>query len=376
MNLAKMSSAKLRIILKRRFFESGPVELVFSRFAQQLGTDKVLVEEELSEADIHEINLSPGVLTRHDIDPKLAEKIKVPILAQHESPLKYTEHVANKKFIYLTDSAYFCLFPRAEPLPQTINSNFRGATTKHYDILFIGNSRNFSGIADTPRVLLAKSQINNFGSIFDIIHSSYARLMMGLVKHLWPRVYYEFAGDLLNDIRAQRRKVILKKLHTLIETGRKVVLVGDQKILNAIPSAKNLHKFENLPWHDIEQLMLESRMTICTTPCHQSTLNERYISAFQNDTIPLYEPYPQYTNISKAADDWFMFDYSKCDLAVKAENILKNYQEARFAYLELRKNIFNRYQEGRLALKYKQILDRHTIDQRNPQNPNSNLRLH
>lgn len=307
-----------------------------TRLRASLFNSDLYIEEDLTYKDIVEANRCDAVFARHEIKSNLLALLKVPIFLQHESPLK---HYASLKdgVTYMTDEAYVDYYPKAKAMPQLVLDEHFPVTSYEFDVIFIGRARVRRGFFSKLLGVLIKSEINNFGSVFDVVSSGRSAWFFAVLKVILPsRLYLKILWHCTNVIRGLRRGYIVNELRTMSQSGIRVAVVGDAAIHDQLKEYPNIHLFGVSKWSSVKSLISRSIFTVATTPLHLSIMDCRYFEALQCGSIPLVEPYPQYARLSKSDPDFFVFNYKERPLSEVMKRMLSNLTNARKTYRKIR----------------------------------------
>ncbi len=312
--------------------------------------------EDLENTSIEELNNCDLIYARQDLNKKIINRLKVPIVIYHEKLFlenhigftrkKYSlDHLLNKKNIFfLTDKIYenknkkiFSCSYLFKPNKKLRNFDNK---KKDIDILYISGHSKF-----TQNKLIKNFinlNINNFGNILQNSSEFYLKNKNFFLRK-FQKLFYNsnhsfkyFFNNSLNSLRYLRKQKILKELLYLSKNYRVVYFGDNSNDLVKLPCSGFLES------NKILETFQRSKVVICTTPCHNSFINERVQLALDCLAIPILEKYPQ--NIELNVPKQFFYDYENLALSKIIPPILKNYNDTYLEYMQFIKNInFEKY---------------------------------
>jgi len=352
---------KIAFIIKKRFAGNSSPEVFFRNQSIVVNTNLILyVEEELTIDDLATINDTSCVFARHDIDADTLSKIRVPVFIQHEMPYMYIDQF-KEDVTYLTDKSYLALFPEAKVMPQYLDTA-ETISDKEFDLVFIGTNKRIFDYTWIFRFFIARWGRNFFGTLDEVVSGTRFSWFTKCFRFFASRKsFYKFLWLLNWEIRAERRKEIIRQLKNLSSKGVKIAVVSDNVIKQELES-EEIALFDRMSWAEVEDLIKRTKITICTTPLHRSILNERFISAIKFDSIPLFEPYPQYLNICSESSEKFVFDYSGNALDDKVDEILGSFDDYREYYRAFREAALRSYSPENYNLAWSKYVDDAKVD--------------
>ena len=347
---------KIAFIIKEKFLHGAIIDLVNKLISISAG--KLYIEENISNQDIELINSNfDAVYTRHSLEPSIQRKINIIIFSQHECPLNVLDKLSDK-YIYLTDLSYKPLFPIAE---EHIHSPIHLETLakyKKYDVVLIGTQRLTYRLKLTPQFIIANLNINNFNSMLSIMPDSRFLSFLDKLNILDRTKIYRFYWQVNQAIRNLRRQRIIGELANLADHGKKIAVIGN--IGYSIKNSRIYFLGEHLEWEDIRKIIRESRIIICTTPMHQSILNERFTTAIEENSIALCEPYPQYLSLLTNFREKYCFDYKKGSLFSKVTAIINDWDEELIQYQNVRKEVSQELSDLKIQEKFRRLIEKYS----------------
>jgi len=308
--------------------------------------------DKIDKDSLSQINKSDFILVRQFIPEDILKNIHVPIIVFNErlylpnyeksfsSHYRFSiKHMLKKKnLIFLTDKiyenhkkkifSYNGLWIDCFPLNSKKN-------IKDIDLLFLSGHNNHSKSFKVKN--FSEININNFDNIILAMEKYYSKNLSFREKLLKLKFYKnEFSFDYfynssLNNLRFIRKQKNLHSINTL-NKNYKIRYYGDNSNDEVFIKNHGLLEYENF-----DNIFDRSKIIICTSPCHMSIINERFIIALEHNIIPLVEPYPQYKKLNLPEE--FFFDYKNENLSTKVDNILKNYSKYFEVYLDFKKNL-------------------------------------
>lgn len=310
-----------------------------------------------------------AVFVRHSLAQKFIDQIKIPIFAQHEMPFRYIGQF-NPRFTYLSDKSYLRYFPKGEEKINLIRKS-KGVGEKKYDLLFVGTF----GLRSRPKTKLAasfqkndeaKNYINNFRSLMEIFTEHYAssRKYKIRLKTMSREKQGLTNWSFQHQIREERRSYLVDELEKLVSQGVRICIVTNANGVDYL-SANLKEKadikinvsFEN----ELPQVVSQSKYVVVSTPFHQSILNERFVLALENGSIPIVEPFPQYMQLSSVTSNDLLFDYDHKSLSSVFNGFQKlSDEEYMRKYQVLYNEVLSLYSESEFSKKLAIIIARNS----------------
>lgn len=326
----------------------------------------IYYERKLPNDFIERINLYDAVYTRHSFPANIIDKIKVPILAQHEFPF-HQMSMLNSKLIYLTDKSYIKYFPKAKQIKQFAKYSYgKKLEDRKYDVLFMGrcikNKNEYrlnSYKTNIIQFLLYKfysvylsKKINNLLTSEQLINQLNG---IGICKIFFKDVF-KFYWHLIHSIRNRRREIIITQLLKLADDGYKVCLVIDKLSKLRFKKHRNIDFFYDKNLLEIRRLMSDSKTTVVQSNTVQSSYDERFISSLFTGSLPLTEKYPLYKKFFKSFKLNFFFDYTKDSLYSAVKGVVMNLEKFNKSKKLINKNCNVLLSEKKYRDFYKKIL--------------------
>lgn len=313
--------------------------------------------EELNFDSVSELNNCDIIWARHDVNKKILDQVKVPILIQHERLFlpNYTKpftnhfyydlrHLFGRSNIYfLTDKTYenkeknIFSFPF---IPYHDSKKIDVPNTRDIDILFLSGEKKIN--YDPLVQKFSKLNFNNFSSIvqnskiFYQNNKSFIQKLLGKFVYKSKDSFSYFYNESFQTIKYFRKQKILENL----------IKLKDEYNIRYYGNNENdqfrLDCSDYIEYEELSDICKRSKIIICQSPLQNSTINERFDFALKYLSIPLLEKYPQYKNLG--INENLFFDYSDNNLCQKIKNILMNYHNTFSEFKQFKESIaYNKY---------------------------------
>jgi hypothetical protein len=296
--------------------------------------------EELNFDSVRELNNCDIIWARHDVNKKILDQIKVPILIQHEKLFlpNFTKPFTNHfyydlRHLFGRSNVYFLTDKTHE---NRENNIFSFSHIQHYDskkldtpnnrdidiLLLSGEKKiNFDPLIQK----FSKLNLNNFNNIvqdskiFYQNNKSFIEKLSGKFLYKTKDSFSYFYNESFHTIKYFRKQKILENL---------VELKDDYNIHYYGNNENDEYRLDCSDYIEYEKFIdicKRSKIIICQTPLQNSILNERFHFALEYLSIPILERYPQYKDLNVPEN--LFFDYSDNNLFKKIKNILINYDD-------------------------------------------------
>lgn len=349
---------RINCILKKKKYQRFAKSII--DHLHSLSSKKInnfFFNEELNLDTVRELNNCDIIWARQDVNKKILDQIKVPIIIQHERLFlpNYTKpltrhfeydlrHLFGRSNIYfLTDKTHeikeknifsFSHFYSEHSLHDD-SKKIDTSIDRDIDILFLSGTKKIN--YDPLIQKFSKLNLNNFD---DIVQNSkiFYKNNKNFIEKLSSKLLYKsknsfsyFYNESFQTIKYMRKQKILENLVKLKDEYN-IRYYGNNESDQVRLDCSGYIEYEEL--NDIYK---RSKIIICQSPLQNSTINERFDFALKYLSIPLLEKYPQYKDLG--VHENLFFDYSDDNLCQKIKNILIDYDNIYSEFKLFKENI-------------------------------------